>query len=97
MFRVAGQTHTNASEAVEVKTDEVPAEKFAIPEGFKKEDSALSQAIKQYKEWKKSQEEETSKKEETLPKPEEQKEEPVEEPEKKEQAPEPPKGGEGSK
>ena len=97
VFRVAGQTNTNASEAVEVKTDEVPAEKFAIPEGFKKEDSALSQAIKQYKEWKKSQEEETSKKEETPPKPEEQKEEPVEEPEKKEQAPEPPKGGEGSK
>lgn len=100
VFRIAGQGKTSSSEAVEVKSGDIPAEKFAIPEGFKKEDSPIGEQIKQYDKWKKAQAEKAAKEKEAESKPQEKKPEEKKEPGKEPQpAPEPPdsEGGENSK
>lgn len=96
VFDIAVQKITNSSEVTEVKTDDIPDEKFALPEDYKQVESELTKAIKQYDEWVKSQKEKKEEEKKEPEKPEEEtgekKEEPEKEPEKKE--PEPPGKGE---
>lgn len=70
VFDIAVQKITNSSETTEIKTDDIPDEKFALPEDFKQVESEITKAIKQYNEWLKSQKE---KKEEEKKEPEESK------------------------
>lgn len=92
VFDIVLQKITTSSSTTEIKTEEVPDEKFALPEDYKQVDSDITRAIKQYDEWVKSQKEkkEEEKKEPQKPEKEtgEKEEEGKEEPEKKE--PEPP-------
>jgi len=92
VFDIVLQKITTSSSTTEVKTEEVPDEKFALPEDYKQVDSDITRAIKQYDEWVKSQKEkkEEEKKEPQKPEKEtgEKEEEGKKEPEKKE--PEPP-------
>jgi cellobiose-specific phosphotransferase system component IIB len=63
VFDIVLQKITNSSETTEIKTDEIPDDKFALPEEYKQVDSDITRAIKQYDEWVKSQKKEEEKKE----------------------------------
>ncbi len=63
VFDIVVQKITNSSETTEIKTDEIPEEKFKLPEDYKQVESELTKAIKQYNEWEKSQKKEEEKKE----------------------------------
>lgn len=88
--RLFGEIYSNSTETAEVKTEDLPAEKFAIPEDYKEVESqqAEYQSIRRYKKWKKAQAQKAAGKKE----PDQEKEqEPAREPEKSEPAP-PPEG-----
>jgi hypothetical protein len=63
VFDIAIQKITNTSETTEIKTEDIPAEKFELPKDFKLIESDINRAIKQYNEWAKTQKKEEEKKE----------------------------------
>jgi len=75
IFKIAGQSNENSSETIELKTDELPADKFEIPEDFTNEESPLTDAIKQYDEWMKEKAKKSEEKKEDGEKTQEQEQE----------------------
>jgi hypothetical protein len=77
-----GRSYKNTAETVEVKTDELPAAKFEIPETYEEvpDKTPLFDPIRQYEQWKKTQEQKKADQEKA--KPEEPGEEKSSEPEK---------------